>query len=118
MCVHSGASESFALFFAAIEIAAYQIEGSVLGSASRVMTSRRLCARTGNWQFLIEIASVQSAGMSGQCPVALSAPPHVDVNCSSGTGLPIGAYDNFSAHGANCVKGIPDCFCQVGNAAA
>jgi hypothetical protein len=24
----------------------------------------------------------------------------------------------LSAHGANCVKGIPDCFCQLGNAAA
>jgi hypothetical protein len=25
---------------------------------------------------------------------------------------------NKTAHGANCVKGIPDCFCQVGNAAS
>jgi hypothetical protein len=25
---------------------------------------------------------------------------------------------NIPAHGANCVKGIPDCFCQVGNAAS
>jgi hypothetical protein len=26
--------------------------------------------------------------------------------------------ENKLAHGANCVKGIPDCFCQVGNAAS
>jgi predicted ATP-dependent endonuclease of OLD family len=28
------------------------------------------------------------------------------------------AKQEILAHGANCVKGIPDCFCQVGNAAA
>jgi hypothetical protein len=28
------------------------------------------------------------------------------------------AQEEISAHGANCVKGIPDCFCQVGNAAS